>query len=134
MIGKPLGARHALAKLDPARALAALQVVLAAQAAHLIAVRAKGPSMVACLVVNSDAYAVKLCRALGMDLKRGRTVVFGLEGDDASRWLEQLPKPDRAWLEAPCAERETKVLLVAGGLALISLETRDGKTTARVAG
>ena len=83
--------------------------------------------MIACLVVQADKVALRFCRELGFDMRPGGTGVFGLLGADAARLFPRLPESQRTWLEAPCAARETKVLLVAGGIALLSLAIQDGK-------
>ena len=127
MIGKSLRERYALGPLPVERAVAVLKEVLPVQAPHLVEVRARGPQMIACLVVRADKPTVRLCRTLGVAVKAGGTGVFGLEGGDAARLFGELSLAQRAWLEAPCGQRETKVLLVASGTALLSLETSDGK-------
>lgn len=127
MIGKSLRERHTLGALSEERAVTVLKEMLASQAAHLVEVRAQDARMIACLVVRADPPSLRLCRTLGFDVKRGGTCVFGLLGDDAARLFTELPAHQRSWLEAPCGPRETKVLLVAGGTALLSLETHDGK-------
>jgi hypothetical protein len=83
--------------------------------------------MIACLVVRADKLALRLCRDLGFDMRPGGTAVFGLLGPDAARLFPRLAEQQRKWLETPCRPRETKVLLVAGGVALLSLETSEGK-------
>ncbi len=127
MIGRKLSERHARGAIAPERARSLLDQALVAHAASLVQVRAQGPTMVACLVVQADDATVRLCRALGFEGKRGGTGVFGLVGSDATRLFPYLAEPERAWLETPCGPRETKVLLLAGGTALFSLETNDGK-------
>jgi hypothetical protein len=127
MIGKSLRDRYALGLLPPDRAIAALEAALPSQAAHLVAVRAKGASMVACLVVSADRATIRLCRTLGFDVNPGGAGVFGLLGADAARLFAHLSEERRAWLAAPSGPRETKVLLIAGGAALLSLTTNDGK-------
>jgi hypothetical protein len=127
MIGKSLSERHTLGPLPAERAVALLTEALKTQAALLVEVRAQDARMIACLVVRADAPSIRLCRALGFDVKRGGTGVFGLLGDDAARLLADLPEADREWLATPCGPRETKVFLLAGGTALLSLETNDGK-------
>lgn len=129
MIGKSLRDRHALGLVPAASAIAALEAALPSQAALLVEVRARGASMIACLVVAADPATVRLCRTLGFDVKERGTGVFGLTGVDAARLFAHLPADKRAWLEAPCGPRETKVLLLAGGAALLSLETNEGKVT-----
>ena len=130
MIGKSLRERHALGALDGDRAVRILTEMLASQAEHLVAVRARDARMIACLVVRADEPSVRFCRALGFEVKQGGTGVFGLLGVDAARLFASLPPHQRAWLETPCTRRETKVLLVAGGTALLSLDAQDGKVVA----
>lgn len=133
MIGKSLNERFALGQLDGGRAALVLERALATMAKPLVEVRARGPKMVACLVVDADKLAVRLCRDLGFDLKRGATAVFGLDGADAARLFTDLSEAQRAWLAEPCGPRETKVLLVARGLALLTLTAEDGKVSVRSA-
>ncbi len=127
MIGKSLSERHTLGPLPPERARALLTEALGTHAALLVAVRAQDARMVACLVVRADAPGVRLCRELGFEVKRGGSGVFGLLGDDAAKLLTPLTDAEREWLTTPCGPRETKVFLVAGGIALLSLETEGGK-------
>lgn len=127
MIGKSLNERHSLGPLAPERAVAVLKEVLPSQAPLLVEVRAQDPRMIACLVVRADPASVRLCRALGFRVKRGGSGVFGLLGDDAAGLLSDLPEDDRIWLQTPCSPKETKVFLVAGGTALLSIETNAGK-------
>lgn len=129
MIGKSLSERHGRARLADADAIAILRDALATQAENLVGIRAEGAQMIALLVVRADDAAVRLGRTLGLELAKGGTVAFGLAGSDAAGLLRELRPSQRAWLEARCAPRETKVLLVCGGLALLSLEARDGKLT-----
>ena len=126
MIGKSLRDRHGLGAIPEDRAVAILKEALASQAEHLVQVRAQDSRMVACLVVDADEATLRLCRTLGFSVRLGGTGVFGLLGADAARLFAHLPARQRAWLETPCGPRETKVLLVAGGTALVSLETNDG--------
>jgi hypothetical protein len=128
MIGRPLRDKDALAPLAPDRAVAILSERLGPDAAALIEVRAIDARMIACLVVRADKVAVRLCRALGLRMTLGATGVVGLLGADAARFFAKLPEHERSWLETACGPRETKVLLVAGGIALLSIETRDGKS------
>ena len=129
MIGKPLSHRYALGVLPKERAVATLTGLLALQAAPLIEVRKQGPHTIACLVSRADQAAVRLCRRIGFVMKRDATGVFGLAGTDAAGLFPELTESQRASLEVPCGPRETKVLLVAGGVALLSVETRDGKVS-----
>lgn len=134
MIGKSLRERHALGALEGERAVALLTEMLATQAAHLIQVRAQDPAMIACLVVRADEGSIRLCRTLGFEVKPGGTGVFGLLGSDATRLFGAFAPDQRAWLATPCGPRETKVLLVAEGTALLSLETNDGKVVVTAVG
>jgi hypothetical protein len=129
MIGKSLRQRNTLSALSAERAVAVLTEVLPAQARHLVQVRAEDERMIACVFVAADKPSVRLCKELGFYLKLGSTAVFGLLGEDAARVLPELEVSRRAWLEAPCGPRETKVFLVAGGTAFLSIETNDGKVT-----
>jgi hypothetical protein len=131
MIGKPLSERYAidLRPLPEDRAVAIVRERLNVDGPALIQVRARDARMIACLFVRADATAVRLCRELGLELKPGGTGVVGLQGTDAARLFADLAEHRREWLETPCRSRETKVLLVAGGIAMISIETGEGKTT-----
>ena len=127
MIGKSLTERHEQRPLPAYRAEAILREVLETQARPLVEVRARDARMIACLVVRADKLAVRLCRSLGIDIKPGATAVFGLLGTDAATLFADVAADRRGWLEAPCARRETKILLIAdGGTALLSLETSSG--------
>ncbi len=126
MIGKSLRERHAPPALSAESAVGILKEMLVSQAAPLVQVRAQDARMIACLVVRANEAAVLLCRTLGFSMKLGGTGVFGLLGADAGRLFTQLPKGQRGWLETPCGPRETKVLLIAGGTALLSVESHDG--------
>jgi hypothetical protein len=127
MIGKKLSERYGQSPtLGGDKAVAVLTERLGPDAAALVQVRAQGPHMIACTVVRADADAVRVCRELGLDMRPGGSAVFGLQGSDAARLLPQLSAARRAWLASPCQARETKVLLMAGGIALLSVETRDG--------
>lgn len=133
MIGKPLSERFALGLVPGPRAIALLEEAMATQSRHLVEIRARGATMIAVLFVNADRQAVKVCRDLGMSLEMGATAAMGLEGDDVARLFPTLPEAERAWLREPCAARETKVLLISGGRALLSVTIADGKATASVA-
>jgi hypothetical protein len=127
MIGKKLSEKGTLAPLPEEQAVRVLNEVLATHAKLLVEVRAQ--NMVACVVVRADKTALRLCRALGFKVTLGATAVFGLSGADAAQIFDQLPAHKRRWLEEPMAPRETKVLLIAGGTALLSIETEGGKVT-----
>ncbi len=133
MIGKSLNERHKLGALSAKIAIARLQEVLATQAKPLVEVRAQDARMIACLVVEADKLAVRTCRSMGFDLKPGATAVFGLIGADVARFFDELTEAQRAWLETPCGARETKVLLVAGGIGLLSVESNDGEVAIHAA-
>jgi len=129
MIGKSLRERNTLSALSAERAVAVLTDVLPSQARHLVQIRARNERMIACVFVAADKPTARLCKELGFHLKSGATGVFGLLGEDAARVLPALDESRRAWLEAPCGPRETKVFLAAGGTAFLSIETIDGKVT-----
>jgi hypothetical protein len=132
VIGKSLRQRHTLAPLAAPAAIAVVTELLASHAEPVVAVRAKDARMIACLVARADEASVRLCKSLGFRVPLGGSLVFGLLGADAARLLAErahvaaLSASQRAWLEAPCGPRETKVLLFAAGLALVSLEAKDG--------
>ena len=107
---------------------------LAEDAPALVQVRAKDARMIACLIVRADAPTVTLCRELGLEMTLGGSGVVGLIGTDAARLFPRLSASQRTWLGAPCGARETKVLLVAGGIALVSLETNEGKVSVTAVG
>lgn len=127
MIGKSLRERYALGALSAEAATALLKEALPSQAERLVQVRARDPRMIACLVMRADKPTVRLCRTLGLGVKLGGTGVVGLLGGDAARLFSELSAEQRAWLATACGPRETKVLLLAGGTALLSLETSEGK-------
>lgn len=127
MIGKSLSQRHVLGELPAERAVQVLTEMLGSQAAHIVEIRAQEAHMIAIVVVRADEASVRFCRELGFRLKRGSTAVFGLLGTDAARLFAPHSDARGEWLATPCGPRETKVLLVAGGTALLSIETNDGK-------
>ena len=131
MIGKPLSERYAidLRPLAEDRAVAIVRERLSEDGAALVQVRARDARMIACLFVRADPTAVRLCRELGLELKPGGSGVLGLLGADAARLFAELSEHRKAWLETPCGPRQTKVLLVAGGIAMVSIETSDGRVT-----
>lgn len=136
MIGRSLNQRHTLSALSPERAGAVIEEMLATHARPIVELRAQDEQMIACVVVRADQPTVRLCRALGFDVKRSGTAVFGLLGPDAAQLFEKhapLKAAQVEWLGTPCGPRETKVLLLAGGIALVSLETNEGEVTVRVA-
>jgi hypothetical protein len=117
--------------LVPERAVRLMEELLASQAEPLVQVRAQGPSMIACLVVRADPTTVRLCQSLGFEIARGGTGVFGVHGTDAVNLFPSFSEEQRTWLSAGCAPRETKVVLIAGGIALVSIDTTDGKARVR---
>jgi hypothetical protein len=134
MIGKPLSQRHGFSRLADERAIAILNENIAAHGEALVRVRVEDAKMIACLIVRADREAVRLCRALGLKMTLGATGVVGLLGKDAAGFFAELPARERAWLETPCGPRETKVFLVAGGVALLSIESRDGRVAVTAMG
>jgi hypothetical protein len=130
MIGKSLNARFGnLASLPEEVASARLSELLATpeRAEDIIRIRARNDGAVAVVVLAADEGAVRACRALGLAMKPGGTAIFGLLGADAARLFPALTDLQRAWLRATCGPRETKVMLLAGGLALLSLFAEGGK-------
>lgn len=132
MLGKSLNARFALAPMLASRATTVLTQAMATQAAPIVQVRAQDAAMVACVVVRADRVTLRTCRALGLDIEEGKSGVFGLLGKDAARLFEGLRPHQIEWLEAPAGPRETKVLLLSGGFALVSLTTTEGKVELEV--
>lgn len=131
MIGQSLNDRFVLGHLPEDRAISVLREIMPAQAAHLVAVRAQDARMIAILFVRADKLTVRICKELGLTLEPGATGVMGLLGEDAARLFPDLPEHERAWLRVPCGARETKVLLVAGGRAMLSLATSGDEVTIR---
>ncbi len=129
MIGKSRNDRFVLGSIPEERAVAILREVLGAQAAHLVEVRAQDPRMIGVLFVRADKLTVRVCKELGLAIEPGATGVLGLLGEDAVRLFPDLPEHERAWLRVPCGTRETKVLLIAGGRALLSIETNGAAVT-----
>jgi hypothetical protein len=133
MIGKPLSQRHGFSRLSDERAIAILTENLDRYAKELVRVRMHDVRMIACFVVEADRDTVRLCRALGLRMTLGATGVVGLLGTDAASFFSELPAPQRAWLETPSGARETKVFLIARGVALLSIETDGGKVVVTAA-
>lgn len=131
MIGRPLSQRYgiALQPLAGDEAAAIVRERLAEDGAALVQVRARDARMIACLFVRADATAVQLCHELGLEMKLGGSGVLGVLGSDAARLFARLAPARRAWLETPCGERETKILLIARGIAMLSIDVHDGKVT-----
>jgi hypothetical protein len=129
MIGKSLNERFVLGLIHEERAVALLREVMPAQAAHLVEVRKQDPRMIAVLFVHADKQTVRVCKDLGLAIEPGATGVLGLLGDDAARLFPTLPDDERAWLQVPSSARETKVLLIAGGRALLSITTGGDQVT-----
>ena len=138
MIGKSLRERHALGLLSEDVAVATMTEMLGSHATPTVQVRAKDARMIACVVANADEASVRLCKYLGFRVPLGGSLVFGLLGADAARLLAARPDvgpltaAHRAWLAAPCGPRETKVVLFASGVALVSVEANAGEVVVRV--
>lgn len=131
MIGKSLRERYAQRALSEDEAVVLVHEMLASHAKPIVEVRAQDARMIACLVVRANEATVRACRTLGFDMKLGGTGVFGLLGADAARLFAELSAAQRTWIEKPCGPRETKVLLLAGGVATLSIEASDGKVVVR---
>lgn len=132
MIGRSLNERHLPARLAPDVAEATLRAALDAHARALVDVRRQDPALVAVLVLAADKPAGRLCKSLGFEVRPGGSGVFGVPGDALARLLAPLLDAEAAWLAAAAGARETKLLLVAGGLALASVEAADGRVDVRV--
>ena len=129
MIGRSLSERHGVpSMLSASEATTALTAALPTHGQHLVEVRAQ--DMIAVVVLDAHAGSQKLLEDIGLSLETGRSAVFGLAGVDAAKTFASLNQ--RAWFEAPLGPRETRVVLVTTGLALVSIEVASGKTTMRV--
>ena len=129
MIGKSLTERSSFGPLSAKDAERLCKEALTTHAAPIVEVRTKDPRMVVCVVVRADTLTVRVCKNLGFDLKRGASAIFGFLGEDAARVFPELGAERHAWLGTPNALRETKVLLLSGGFALLSLHTNGKKVT-----
>ncbi len=129
MIGKSLRERSTFGPLSTKDAERLCREAMATHAASIVAVRTKDPGLVACVVVRADGLTLRVCQNLGFDLKRGATAVFGIPGVDAGHVFPELGEERHAWLAAPSGPRETKLLLLSGGFALLSLVTEAGKVS-----
>lgn len=132
MIGKSLRARYELVDLSAPRAKALLSEAMRTLAKDVVLVRARGEHMVACVVLSADRVTLRACLALGLEIKEGKSGVFGLAGEDFATIFPELSPSRLEWLAAPAGPRETKVFLLAGGLALLSLTIEDGKVAVDV--
>jgi len=127
MIGRSLNERFGPRPLSRERGVALVEERLAKDGAAIVQVRAQDPRMVACLIVRADRAAVRLCRELGLAMEPGGEGVVGLLGADVARIFTRLGPSQVAWLGVPCGARETKVLLMSGGVSLYSVDATDGK-------
>jgi hypothetical protein len=131
VIGKPLSARFGeIDRIDGEVAIATLDPVLDARAREIVAVRAKG--LLACVVVEADARVVKALSRIGLEMRPGGSAVFGLAGSDVARAFAFLRERERAWVQAPPVERETKIILFAAGYALVSVIADHGRKKIQV--
>lgn len=131
MIGKSLGERFGLVALAPEKAMALLTDALPRLAKPIVEVRAQ--NLIACVVLDATAAARELCRKAGLEIKPNGTGVFGLAGGDVTTLFAQLhlSETQSAWLIAPNGPRETKVLLLAGGFALVALDVDGSNVSVR---
>jgi hypothetical protein len=132
MIGKSLSARYTLSPLVPDVAVATLKNSLSSHGKLLVEVRASDPRMLACLILHADEAAVRFCRTLGFRMRPGGSGVFGLSGEDAARIVPGLSKAEQRFVQTPCTERQTKVLLISDGRALLSIDIEEGGGRVRI--
>lgn len=129
MIGKSLGERYGLVSLAAEKATMLLGKALNSLGKPIIEVRQQG--LVACVVIEATKQAIQLCRHAGLEMKPGGSGVFGLSGSDAGSLIAALTPEQRAWLVAAPGPRETKILLIANGYALVALDVEGTKVTVR---
>lgn len=129
MIGKSLRERTTFGPLSEKDATRLCKEAMATHAAPIVETRTKDPRMIVCVVVRADALTQRVCKNVGFELKKGTTAVFGVLGEDAAEAFPELGPEHLAWLAAPNEPRETKILLLSGGFALLSLTTESGRVT-----
>ncbi len=139
MIGKSLNERFATHRFTSDRAKDLLDETMRTHAQEIVAVRARGPEMVAIVVLGSkkakkENAATLVCRELGFQMKPGGTGVVGVAGTDVPGVIPSLSEARRAWLATPSAANETKVVLAEAGIAFLAIDVEDGKVTTRVFG
>lgn len=126
MIGKSLRERMSFGPLSVSDTERLCKEVVASHARALVETRAKSPRMVVCAVVRAEGLTLRVCKNLGFDLKRGATAVFGVRGEDVPAAFPELGPPRHEWLAVPSRDRETKLLVLSGGFALVGLRIEDG--------
>lgn len=130
MIGRSLKERHGvLPLLPPDRAREALSSAMPKHGPDLVEVRKQG--LIAVMVLDAHDGSIRLLESIGLQIAPGGSAVFGLAGPDAAEMFPSLNQ--RAWFEAPLGPKETRVVLVTAGLALVSIDVEPGGAVIRVA-
>lgn len=127
MIGKGLHDRHDLPALEDDLARRRMEEAMVQLGKAIVEVRARDPEMVACVVLRADDAAVRLCKKLGLRIKPAGSAVFGLLGKDAGAVLGSRASARKEWLATPSRATETKVVLVAGGIAFFTIVVEGGR-------
>lgn len=122
VIGKPLSARLSFGPLSSDDATRLAREVLRTHAAPIVEVRRKGAGMVVVCVLRADGLTLRVCKNLGFDLRRGSSAVFGVLGEEAARAFPELGEARLGWLAEPSGPRQTKLLVLSGGFALVAVE------------
>lgn len=127
MIGKGLHDRHDLPALDGVLARQRMEEAMVQLGKAIVEVRSRDPEMVACVVLRADDAAVRLCKKLGLRIKPSGSAVFGLLGKDAGAVLGTRARARKEWLATPSSAKETKAVLVAGGIAFFTIVVEGGR-------
>lgn len=131
MIGKSLRERMSFGPLSTAETERLCKEVVASHARAIVEIRAKSPRMIVCAVVRAEGLTLRVCKSLGFDMKRGASAVFGVLGADVPAAFPELGLERHAWLAVPNDDRETKMLVLSGGFALVALRI-EGPTVSFV--
>jgi len=126
MIGKSLRERATFGPLSAAETERLCREVVASHPRAIVETRAKSPRMVVCAVVRATGLTLRVCKSLGFDIKKGASAVFGVLGEDVPAAFPELGAERHGWLAVPSEERETKMLVLSGGFALVALRIGSG--------
>lgn len=126
MIGKSLTERSSFGPLSLADTERLAKEIVASHARAIVETRAKSAKMVVCAVVRAEGLTLRVCKNLGFDLKRGASAVFGVRGDDVPSAFPELGPDHHAWLAVPSVDRETKMIVLSGGYAVLGLKIEGG--------